>query len=90
MTVYVISYYFDTEDKTETSVEGAYRDYSEACSALHERMNAIRKDVLQYHPDGFDDDFESNDENRVSFGYYDRGWINCCVWQGEVTSMEVK
>lgn len=88
-TVYVFIYSESTSESDDMEVIGVYRDYDKACVEMHTYMAEVRSHTTEWAP-CFDADFEENNPDFVSFGFYGRGWSRDHVWIGKICAMEVE
>lgn len=90
MKVHVVKYRYTTTDMDGFDVIGIYFDYDKACLEMARHMKQVYDRNVEYYGDCFDNDFEMNGENYISFGFYGNGYECDHVWAAVVDTMEVE
>lgn len=87
--VCVFSYHWCTAETEGTEVIGIYRDFQKASAAMRAYMTALR-DTVKDEYEHFDADFDNDDNDYVSFGFYGEGFGTDHVWSGRIDIVEVQ
>ena len=89
MKVHMILHYWDDEETSGSEVQETHSDLEQARKRLkelaHEEREAIIKDRgIEYHKD-----FDQDDDELVSYGWYGLGYYDPCVFRWTLQSDEV-
>lgn len=90
MTVHVVTYRYTVAECDGFDVIGVYFDYNKACLEMAHHMKKVYDRSVEYYGEPFDSDFETNEENYISFGFYGEGFGCDHVWSAVVDTMEVE